>query len=188
MKFLADVGKFTWSSQGGPSFNDIMCEIGFRENDELPVTFSLPLEFGMRFYDSERTLLREVSLPAFGEEYLSTDQDYVYAENIYDLSADSNYTVYVWAKYGDNEFSSEYPIKTLQYLQPYPQWSYNEETKQWEPPFPPPQDGYKYKWAPNPEVWVRSLGYNEEAQAMEYSIYDEQLQEWVPYEFPKVDE
>lgn len=188
MKFLADIKNMSWSVEGEPSYEHIVCEIGFRNDDALPVTFSFPLEFGLRVSSGEDSVVQEISFPRFGEEYVYTDQDYVHAENIFGLESDTEYKIDVWARYGEDNFSGEFLVRTFRYPQPYPTWTYNEVLKKWEPPFPPPQDGYSYKWASDYEVWVRSLGYNEEAQAMEYSIYDEQLQDWVPYEFPKVDE
>lgn len=188
MKFLADIGNLSWSSEGEPSFEVIICELGFRKNGELPVAFKLPLEFGARILNMEDEILHEMSFPRYGESYVYTDQEYIHAENVYDLRPDTEHKVLVWAKYGEDSFSQEFLVKTLRYLQPYPSWVYNEEEKQWIPPFPPPQDEHNYKWAQEKEVWVRSLGYNEETQTFSYSIYDEQLQDWVPYEFPKVDE
>lgn len=187
MKFLADIETLGWTLEGTPSYEEAVCEVGFRSNGLLPVTFIHSLEFGIKFLDLSETILYEKSYPDFGEQYLYTDQDYIHAENIYDLQSDTDYKVFVWAKYGEQYFSSEFSVKTLKYPQPYPLWTYDEQEKKWIPPFPPPQDGYNYKWAPEHAVWVRSLGYNEETQTRMYSIYDAQSGEWIPYEFPEVD-
>lgn len=36
---------------------------------------------------------------------------------------------------------------------PYPSWVLNEETCQWEPPVPAPQDGGKYSWDESITSW-----------------------------------
>ena len=37
--------------------------------------------------------------------------------------------------------------------QPFASWTLNEETCQWEPPTPQPDDGQKYVWNEETQVW-----------------------------------
>ena len=37
---------------------------------------------------------------------------------------------------------------------PYEQWVLNEDTAEWEPPFPQPDDGTDYYWSESDEDWV----------------------------------
>lgn len=38
--------------------------------------------------------------------------------------------------------------------QPFPSWTLNEETTEWEPPVPMPQDGNFYVWVEATKEWV----------------------------------
>jgi hypothetical protein len=188
MRFLADIATFTWESFGEPGYTDVLVDFCFRDGEKLPVFFSEEIFFGVEVFDSSGESVQVLTPFQEGERIVYTDQDYIYSEYVYDLIPDTEYVFSFWAVYGDRKFSKDFSIKTLQIPQPYPQWVYNTEEKVWEPPFSPPDDEYSYTWEPSLGVWVRKLGYNEETQSMMYTIYNSTLDDWVPYEFPKVDE
>ena len=48
----------------------------------------------------------------------------------------------------DQEKDAFYPS------QPYPSWLLNEMTFLWEPPIPAPNDGNRYRWNEQTNIWV----------------------------------
>jgi hypothetical protein len=151
MLIVADLDAKSWSITGesGSFFANI--EIGFASSQDGPVVFD-NLSFGYAVLDGGNELKSD-SFPDDGVVYLSSDQDYVVADVVNDLTPEKEYKIAVWAVNAGERFESLLSFTTPRLPQPYPSWVYDEETKMWSAPVAPPADGEDYFWNEEELSW-----------------------------------
>lgn len=153
MLLIADIATSTWSvvEQDEPGFSANIF-IGFRDNGNLPVTFS-GLSFGYSVEDGDIVVGGD-SQPTGDLVYVSTDQEYLISSRVDGLVPEKEYVVSFWAENDGQNFQGSTAITLPRPNQPYPSWVYNEETYSWSAPVAYPEDGNKYTWDEDVENWV----------------------------------
>lgn len=153
MLLIADIATSTWSvvEQDEPGFSANIF-IGFRDNGNLPVTFS-GLSFGYEVSDADDVITSSVH-PQGDIQYVSTDQEYCTLESVANLVPEKDYTVTFWAENDGERFEGSTVLTLPRPSQPYPSWTYNLETYLWEPPVAYPVEGGPYIWDEDAQDWV----------------------------------
>jgi len=156
MKFVGDIILLTWNQTDDFVSNfEFPLEIGFRDNDGFPVNFN-NLSFGYELKKGSSVISSYSFIPTTDFQYVSSDQDYLYATVIENLSPDIAYKLKIWATNNDQNFESIYDLVLPLPPSPYPSWHWDAKTNSWQPPVPMPSD-------PPPGKW----------------IWDEETQQWV---------
>jgi hypothetical protein len=139
MKFIADIAKKDWlvDEEDLSSFY-VYINVGFRDNEELPVVFS-GLEFGYSLKLNSTVVFEEMFPPA-GTTYVSTDEDFLYSSLVSGLIPEEEYVVHVWAKN-----SGEFWERSVNVVLP--------PTAK-EIPIPYPDDNLVYEWNSEEQNWI----------------------------------
>lgn len=153
MRFLGDIATLSWKRDTEDLCNFSMpLEIGFRDNDALPVTFT-NLTFKYELLKNKNVISTYSSDPM----YLTTDQEYIYSTMITDLSPNIKYTLKIWTSNAGSSFEmTDGNIVLPLPISPYPSWVWNANTNEWEAPVPLPSDPPPNKWVWDEDIkqWV----------------------------------
>lgn len=148
MKFVGDVISLEWKQTDDFVSNFYLpIELGFRDNDGFPVNFN-NLSFGYELMQSYSFIIVESYTfhPSSEFEYVYTDQDYLYATIIKNMSPAMDYKLKIWANNDNKYFEKVYDIVLPLPQQPYPSWHWDGSTNSWQPPTPIPNDPPPGKW------------------------------------------
>lgn len=107
------------------------------------------LSFGFSISDGE-TVLASDEWPRPNVRYISSDQSYIEPVGI-GCTPDTVYILTLWSEQGGERYEATYSFQTPRPRRPYPSWSW--EGAQWQPPFPPPDDG-DWEWDEDGQQWV----------------------------------
>jgi hypothetical protein len=155
MKFIGDIVNLTWLENDSEVNSDnIILEIGFRDNDGFPVNF-INLSFGYEVIINGYIINSE-TFPKDDVQFISTNQDYMYSTIIDDLVPDSTYKIKVWAINDNKNFEIVSNFTTTIPESPYPSWHWDHDTHEWEPPtpMPPQKPGGRWVWDENAQQWI----------------------------------
>ena len=89
-------------------------------------------------------------------KYISSNQDVleIFRVNWKPLTT---VNIKVWMNQFGLHFETDFNINIPQPQQPYPSWTWNNETSVWESPIPYPQDGQMYLWDEDLGNWVEHI-------------------------------
>jgi hypothetical protein len=100
-------------------------------------------------------------IPFGGEEYpkntmqyIATDQTYLEISRVFGFRPNRTYYIDAWAENAGESFSEILPLEVPIPEQPYLSWTWNDDAAEWQPPFPPPDDGNMYQWIEETQSWT----------------------------------
>lgn len=123
----------------------------FLDDGKSFVRFS-NLSFGYSI-SLDGVVIQSQSYPPINVEYVTSDQEFIETDRIYDLDPDLDYTLDVWVNHNSKQFQESYEINMPRPLQPFDSWSWDSDFNEWMPPFLPPDDGKFYDWDENTQSW-----------------------------------
>lgn len=154
IKLLAHLDRQEWTIEGLSDPYQMEIVIGARRNNSTGVSFVNP-SFGFTFFDSEGAL-DFANYPPEGFSYSSTNEDFMTYNYVSDLEPEEEYMVRAWFRDAGLDFSNDFYVTTPRPEQPYLSWTYSEEMKMWQAPYPPnipkTNDQY-YSWNEDLQVW-----------------------------------
>lgn len=151
MLILGNFDTQSWTSDDEAQAYNAEIKIGFRNGEESPVLFD-NLSFGFSVADGTNELLSG-SYPPVNVTYKSSDQEYLVADVVNDLTPETDYTVSVWAENAGQRFEDTLTLTTPRPVQPFPSWVYDTENKYWVAPVPAPEDDNDYMWNEETQTW-----------------------------------
>jgi hypothetical protein len=154
MKFIADLNEKSWKVEGDADAFSMTYEISVKRGSEEVVYFD-ELSFGYEISEGG-DLVAEESYPPENVVYRSSDQEFLASGLVSDLSPEKEYFARLWIKEGGEEFEETFSFTTPKPPQPYPSWTWNEETSGWESPIEYPTDDPDnvYFWKEDELKWV----------------------------------
>ena len=152
LKAIADISKNIWTFNEKPLSSYFLdLEIGFRDNENLPVFFDR-LSFGYSMVLNDQIIF-EKELPPPGCVYESTDQEKIEGSYI-SVIPGKQYTLNFWANNSDIQWNDFFSFFLPVPDSPYPSWILNPDEGLWVPPYPYPTDGKNYIWDEEKLLWV----------------------------------
>jgi len=124
--------------------------IGF--TDQAPVIEFKDLKFKYEL-KHEGNIKQYGVFPPPNTRYIRTDQKYLVVERL-NLKMETNYELYLWAENDKEVFEATVEFTTPRPAQPYPSWTWNNESQVWESPVLYPDDGGLYLWDEDTQEWV----------------------------------
>ena len=125
----------------------------FRNNGSKRVQFN-NLKFSYSFSASNEEIFSN-SYPEVGNAgYVSSDQEFLESDSIYNLRPDVEYTIKVFVENNGSSYSSSVSFNMPKPKKPYDSWIWNKELALWDPPFFPPEDGNSYVWHEKKNTWI----------------------------------
>jgi hypothetical protein len=151
MLLLGNFDTQSWAADDQVDAYSAEIKIGFRNGDQNPVIFD-NLSFGFDFFSGEESLFSG-SYPPVNVFYKSSDQEYVVAEVVNNLTPEESYTLNVWVQNAGQRFEESIIVTTSRPLQPYESWIYDSEKRVWVAPVQYPTDGEDYVWNEESQSW-----------------------------------
>lgn len=154
IKINFDVANKDWDldeSQIDPFDDYVDFYFNFRNAGSEQVEFNT-LRFGYVVLDNEIPVGGE-EFPRAGFEYLATDQLFLEVSRVFGFRPNRSYQIDLWAENNGESFSESIIFNIPIPEQPYPSWTWDDDTAEWIAPFPPPDDGNMYKWNESSQSW-----------------------------------
>lgn len=155
MLFLSDIQEKKWIFKENDTHQiPFNIHIGFRNKNQLPVIFN-GLSFGFSIFDKNNEKIHEYSFEETEDNKIfSTDQEYIYAEQIDNLFFGKEYNIKLWSQNNGEKWEKNF-VFTIMQEQPYPSWILNKETNIWEPPIPYPTGEQMMSWNEENKNWEK---------------------------------
>ncbi len=131
-----------------PTYTELL--IGF--TDEAPVIEFKDLKFKYEL-KQDGNIKQYGVFPPPNTRYVRTDQSYLAVERLA-LEIETQYELYLWAENNKEVIETTVEFTTPRPTQPYESWTWDGESKKWNPPVPYPEDEeYFYFWNEENQEW-----------------------------------
>ena len=156
VKLTLDFETGEWSSEEDVQPNNATeFRIAFKKPEDSPFVQFKALSFSMRLSDETGQIVLSKSFPRPGHYYVCSDQEYLETLQ-YSIPSDEVYTLTIALMNNSIEYEVAYNFTGKRPLKPGNSWTWNSETKDWEPPFDPPEDhgvSTLYAWDESSGGW-----------------------------------
>lgn len=152
MKFIGDISKKTWAIEEEQHSSIKHVFFNFVDNDNDQVFFN-NLSFGIAISKDKTTILED-SFPKKGISYIFNDQEYIDFFDASELLIGTEYDALIWAENNGIRWESNFSFILPLPPQPYPSWSYDNESEEWAAPVDMPDDEFVYYWSEEDQKWI----------------------------------
>lgn len=155
LKVILDLKTQTWNIEDIDDFNKTT-EVLFGVRQVSPTVLFDNLKFGFTLLYNGN-VVQEFSDPPVGTTYICSDQEYLKSIPI-GVTYNQTYTLLLWAENAGVRYEFDYTFTTPKPNQPYPSWTWVDQTQSWEPPVPRPigpDVNVNMVWSEQLQTWLQ---------------------------------